>query len=317
MALDTGDWQARLDEARAKRELVLAAKEAAARAAPDAAEGDGSPRPTAPRQKLGFEAALARARSEREKRPASDAAEPATIVFAPLASTATTTRPPPAEGLQADPPQTPAPAQDAVPQAATTPKPVEPEVDAIPPDAAEPAMTPAVAAAAGSRWGIFAQGQVPRLALFAAGVVAGVGVTLLLSGDPDPVAVAVAPAPAPLEEPLEAELSASIALSPPTPGAGPADAGLANAALPDLEALELIVISTLSPADATRRLGVGPDEMRATPFTVEQSEIHFFNGTDAPAAALLAKRLNAELLDLSGLEPSPPAGTISVYIADS
>lgn len=45
-----------------------------------------------------------------------------------------------------------------------------------------------------------------------------------------------------------------------------------------------------------------------------RSTVSFFHEADADGADVLSARLNAEVIDLSGFRPSPPAGTLEVHL---
>lgn len=57
--------------------------------------------------------------------------------------------------------------------------------------------------------------------------------------------------------------------------------------------------------------------VRMTPFELDRATVSFYHPDDAGAAARLAASLDGETMDLTGLLPTPPAGTLSVYLAGS
>lgn len=55
--------------------------------------------------------------------------------------------------------------------------------------------------------------------------------------------------------------------------------------------------------------------VRVTPFELDRSTVSFYHPGDADAAMRLASRLDGETMDLTGLLPTPPDGTLSVHLA--
>ncbi len=55
--------------------------------------------------------------------------------------------------------------------------------------------------------------------------------------------------------------------------------------------------------------------VRVTPFALDRSTVSFYHADDAGAAERMAMQLDGETMDLTGLLPTPPAGTLSVYLA--
>ena len=55
---------------------------------------------------------------------------------------------------------------------------------------------------------------------------------------------------------------------------------------------------------------------RSSRFAMQASTVSFFHSEDEAAATRLSERIDAEVLDLTGLRPSPPPGTIDVHLAE-
>ena len=55
---------------------------------------------------------------------------------------------------------------------------------------------------------------------------------------------------------------------------------------------------------------------RSSRFAMQASTVSFFHSEDEAAAIRLSERIDAEVLDLTGLRPSPPPGTIDVHLAE-
>lgn len=96
---------------------------------------------------------------------------------------------------------------------------------------------------------------------------------------------------------------------------GPEKSALAQA----LESLsEDYRVTLIEGADRSADLtGLGNRAMldiRTSPFALERTTIAYFHDTDAEGARSLSTQLDAEILDLSGFSPAPPAGTLEVRL---
>ena len=88
---------------------------------------------------------------------------------------------------------------------------------------------------------------------------------------------------------------------------------VASRSQPDLN---LVVVTSEAHADLGDVLGVLPQEIRLTAFHVPENSVHVFNDADLPTAERLAGVLDAQLVDLRGMRPAQPEGTITVYLAN-
>ena len=57
-------------------------------------------------------------------------------------------------------------------------------------------------------------------------------------------------------------------------------------------------------------------EVRHTRFALPANMVVFFHPDDADAAERISAQLDADTLNLTGLIPSPPAGTLEIHLAD-
>ena len=55
-------------------------------------------------------------------------------------------------------------------------------------------------------------------------------------------------------------------------------------------------------------------DIRTSPFALQRTTIAYFHDTDAEGARSLSAQLDAEILDLSGFTPAPPAGTLELRL---
>lgn len=78
--------------------------------------------------------------------------------------------------------------------------------------------------------------------------------------------------------------------------------------------VRVVVVTHIGRDNVNDLLGTQPAEFRLTPFVVAESAVHYFDNRDAAAAERIANRVGAEAVDLSGIKPTPPLGTIAVYI---
>ena len=274
--MNSSDWQDRLEEARAKRELALAAR---------AAASGGPSRPRQPGHGL------------------SDGSGDGRKFRVPGAS----------------PEPGPAPVR---PPARPSPRPAN--VPLRPADA-PPVVSEGSDRRRPTRWRALPVSSPPALAY---GALAGGAMTAL--------AALWVIAPEPVSPPGEAEILRPAA-RPAAPGpAAPEDADDATSipgpmeADPDslARALDDLGLGDLGSGYEVRvvtgldvpRGSVGPEappfELRASRFSLPNPTVMFFHPEDAAAAGRVSERLGAEMLDLTGLLPSPPAGTLEVHLAN-
>lgn len=90
------------------------------------------------------------------------------------------------------------------------------------------------------------------------------------------------------------------------------------AALSDLPPAQRITVTATkdyaADFDRLKRGDGSRIEMRTTRFTQERSAVSYFHDEDATAARRIAERIAADTIDLRGLEPSPPPGTVDVSL---
>lgn len=113
-----------------------------------------------------------------------------------------------------------------------------------------------------------------------------------------------AAAPAPGDTPLAAQPIPAARLAPP---GGIMLVVHAPAALTGAE------LATAS--DAVAAAGFGRIEPKAVDLNIKEANVRFFSPEDEPAAARIAVALGAELRDFTGFSPSPPDGTVEVWLA--
>ena len=273
--MNSADWQGRLEEARARRELALAARAAASedpsrprRPGDGLADGpgDGS-KPRVPGASPGPGPAPVRPPARPSPRPANVPSRP--VDPPPVASEGSDLRPPPRWRAW----------------------PISPSALA---------------------YGMLAGGAMTALAalwVIAPEPVAPPGQAEILR----PAARPAIPVPA---APDVADAATSI------PGPMEADQDSLARVLDDLGLDDLgsgYEVRVVSGSDVPRGSG-GPEtppfELRASRFSLPNPTVMFFHPEDAAAAGRVSERLGAEMLDLTGLLPSPPAGTLEVHLAN-
>ena len=263
--LNSSDWQSRLEEARAKRELALAAR---------AAASEGPPRPTGPA-------------TERERRV--PVAKPIPVAT-PI-------------------PTLPAPRPANVPSRPAHARPILTDAsDRRPPPVGRARTVPPSALVGGALAGVTMAGLA---ALWVAAPEP--------AAPPDRIEAPVLAAEPGAPEPAAPDVAdAAAAARPATIEAGPDSL---SRVLDDLGAgYDVRIVTTAKaasePAGSSDAAGSPPLERRASRFSLPDPTVIFFHPEDAAAAGRVSERLGAETLDLTGLLPSPPAGTLEVHLTN-
>ncbi len=96
----------------------------------------------------------------------------------------------------------------------------------------------------------------------------------------------------------------------------PTDAGrdALTRAVADLGAGYTVRIVAAADAAPPVDAGAGSFDLRLSRFSSSNTAVAFFHAEDAAAAGRVSERLGAESLDLTGLAPSPPSGTIEIRL---
>ncbi len=79
--------------------------------------------------------------------------------------------------------------------------------------------------------------------------------------------------------------------------------------------LDLVVVVENGTDGVGNQLGDTDYELRVTPFEINHSSVEYFNDADTKAAVDLAKIMDAEVVDLRGIQPAQPPGRVFVYLS--
>lgn len=136
-----------------------------------------------------------------------------------------------------------------------------------------------------------------------------------------PLTLALAkPADLPLDPQLLPPAPAMLAPPPPLVSTAPPDK---PAISPGLSAVSVHILAPKGAApDLSDKLaatlsgaGYKVTETAAVGATITKTQVRFYHAADATAAAALAKTIGAQARDFTSFDPSPPTGTIEVWIA--